>query len=587
MANRTIEINGGAATFLWESYATQCDWSSLLRELTQNSIDAGAKNVEIGALLPKEIYGSDAQAPKLFVFDDGSGFEPTKMEDQLISLFTSGREQGHKKNFGIGAKLVMFGLSPHGGEYWTRSSAHPHSVFRVRLAIVDGQPSLVDLDNMGSTIQKLDARHAPGPLAKTVHGTLVIVNGVSPEHDTTAPPEGFAGGRRWVSRALNRRYFRFPEGVQVKSSMEDDVYGTKRPIPVKSGAEILDSYNPSTRYGSVKVVVKDHLGGPVAATVHWYLIHEKGKYPDSHGREERGEIFSLLFQNECHAARYGSAARSALSRFGVSYSSNRVVIHVEPDEQCEPNKSRTNLERGGHSLDITLIGAQFKAKLPDELVKAEQLAQRRFLQEGGNSHWLQKFRALLPYLTPTFRKDCHGTNSMETDQFGTVDRPGTGPEREHSTKAEHSAPRPTPSRQGTIPGSARGHDTRSTGFQLPNVNWKKSSEMDDAAHIVEWVPTRREILVNAEHREVVAATEFWKEKVVDGELAATILATESRDLWNIQLIEKIINLERLLDGSDLDQDAFSLALGTVFCQRVVTDSVLKQAIPQKYRCRTW
>jgi len=111
--------------------------------------------------------------------------------------------------------------------------------------------------------------------------------------------------------------------------------------------------------------------------------------------------------------------------------------------------------------------------------------------------------------------------------------------------------------------------------------------MDDEAHIVEWVPTRRQIMVNSEHPAVIAAGEFWKSKVVDEESAAARLVSESRDLWNIQLAEQVILLEQLLDGKELDQESFSLSLGTVFCQRVVTDSVLKQVIPKELRSRTW
>lgn len=588
MANRTIGINPASAQFLWESFASHCDWSSLLRELTQNELDAAATDVQLGVLTPRHIPHSDATAPKLFVYGNGIGFDPEKMADQLIGLFTSGREQGHDRNFGVGAKLVLFGLSPHGADYWTRPKTHPGVVYRARLSMINGSPSLVDLDGQGTLVQQLDASQAPGPLAKTSHGTLIVIHGNAPGHDTSQAPDGFVGGKRWVSRALNQRYFRFPKNVVVRASVEPDVFGSRAPIQIKSGLDVLNSYNPSPHSGSVKVTAKDHFGGAVKAVVHWYLIREGSKAPDSHGREQHGESFALLFQDECHAARYGAAARTVLDQFGVSYASKRVALYVELDDQWLPNKSRTNMERQGHGLDLALLGAQFKANLPEELVKAEQTGRRRLMQEGGKGKWRQKLFGLLPFLTaPALRKDNASTNQVTADQPGTVDRPGEGPDRVHSTKAENPAPRPTADRQGTSPGSDGGHRTRPTGFVMPQVRWVPETEMDDASHIAEWLPTRNEIRVNNDHPEVTAAVDHWKTKVIPVPDAQNAILDEAREMWTAQLIEQVLLTERLLQGSQAGPELFPVVLGTVFCQRLVPDVVLKQSVQAKHRNATW
>ena len=94
-----------------------------LRELVQNSIEAGAKKIRIY----EEPQFIAQGIRKLAICDDGPGMSPTEMQDYLTVFNRSSKSTGLDVhgNFGWGARVSTMRDNPHGVVYISYSEAEP------------------------------------------------------------------------------------------------------------------------------------------------------------------------------------------------------------------------------------------------------------------------------------------------------------------------------------------------------------------------------------------------------------------------------------------------------------------------------
>jgi Histidine kinase-, DNA gyrase B-, and HSP90-like ATPase len=130
-------------TFLLERLGSECGDLQFLRELTVNGLDAiaaqpgPARGRVVWDLDWQRLEASAGVVRKLTVTDTGTGMRPEELGRYINQLASSGREQSHTANFGVGAKVAAGSRNPHGLEYrswhqgrarWCASSDTPTGV---------------------------------------------------------------------------------------------------------------------------------------------------------------------------------------------------------------------------------------------------------------------------------------------------------------------------------------------------------------------------------------------------------------------------------------------------------------------------
>jgi hypothetical protein len=74
------------------------------RELVQNAIDAGASDIEAGAIRLADL--GDAGGVKAAFIDNGRGMSPTKLADYIGELFNGASEVDAQGNYNMGGRVA-------------------------------------------------------------------------------------------------------------------------------------------------------------------------------------------------------------------------------------------------------------------------------------------------------------------------------------------------------------------------------------------------------------------------------------------------------------------------------------------------
>ena len=210
-------------TFLLERLGSECGDLQFLRELTVNGLDAIA--AQPGRVRGRVVWDLDWQrleasagkVRKLTVTDTGTGMRPEELGRYINQLASSGREQSHTANFGVGAKVAAGSRNPHGLEYRSWHQGQGSLVCFKRHP--DGRWGLEPQrwENGHTDFwRSLSEADKPWLLRGQDHGTQVVLLGEHERHDTTQAPASVTDARRhWITRYLNARFLRLPTEVEV------------------------------------------------------------------------------------------------------------------------------------------------------------------------------------------------------------------------------------------------------------------------------------------------------------------------------------------------------------------------------------
>ena len=384
--------------FLVDRLGQDCHPLQYLRELTQNSIEAVARTGNPGEIVwDAEDFGSGTDGRpvfKLSITDNGAGMSGKELERYINQLSSSGAAQGIHGNYGVGAKIAAAAQNPHGVVYasWQRgegSRIHLHRDGRT------GQYGLRQWDLGGDRY----GYHAPlseadKPEIVREHGTKVVLLGRSEDHNTMTPPEGAKSPSRWIAKYLNSRYYRFPEGVQVRvrEGREDPDDKGRQVLRTLTGMEPY-LHDHAVASGSVKLV---------GATARWWILEDEPALTSNSGHIEPSGHVAALYQGELYEQQTSITGINRLQQFGVLFGHRQVVIYIEPrfdgSRVITTNTARTQLLRGGEPLPWSDWSRQFQQKMPRQL--------RRFVEEKGaaatNSDHRKSIRKRLQKVMPLF-----------------------------------------------------------------------------------------------------------------------------------------------------------------------------------------
>lgn len=330
----------------------------VLRELTQNAIEAGATQARwtVDTHFEKE-YGSDN---KLSIEDNGKGMTGSELPKFIGEYANSGKNQRMDENFGVGAKLAGLSFSPAGIVYRSWTNRGPGSM--CILAYDGSQIGLRAIGPAGETVVEVPFSQASDLIKKAGHGTVVTLLGSSPKDSTFGNVGGKngKGGSHWVGRVLARRYFKLPEGFSLK--YVDSAPDSSRPHSVIPQGDYLKS---SSSDSGTLVLSGGYL-------VHWSILKDK---PTSGEREVSNPNlaqFGVIYQDEVYRIETGSSAIPKLHRFGIVLGADRVAIYVEATKEsgARANFERTRVELpGAQDLPLAQIQDAFIEAMPEALVE--------------------------------------------------------------------------------------------------------------------------------------------------------------------------------------------------------------------------
>lgn len=412
----TLPMSVANMTFLVNRLGEDCAPLQFVRELTQNGLEGIGLTPEKSGLVVWDVdwsyFNLSDGVTKLACIDTGSGMLGKDMVRYINELSSSIHQQSKSGNFGVGAKISAAPLNPHGLVYmsWVAGVGHMIHLW------FDPEEEVYGLkrwpQNGGEFWTPVSDDLKPKEIDQ--HGTMVVLLGRADEDNTMDAPAGTPMRSRWILRYLNTRYFRFPDGVQVKAREGWEVPRTDTRHNFLRVVEGQGAWLDKNAEANGTVALSD-------ATAYWWILREDTDRDSGHSAP--GGHMAALFQNELYEMMISRSGIARLQSFGVIFGTDRVVIYVEPDSTASrpvtANTARTQLLVNGETLDWSSWAAEFREAMPDALTllqeqigaKAGEKDHRKAISER-----LKQIKDLLRF--SRFRPAKDGAALIDADDLG-------------------------------------------------------------------------------------------------------------------------------------------------------------------------
>lgn len=370
----TLPISVAHIGFMLERMAKDCSELQFLRELTQNSIESILRLPTQSGQIVWDVdwttYDLDGTY-KLSITDNGDGMTGDDMIQYINQLSSSGGIQAHNANYGVGAKIAAATRNPAGLVYlsWKDATGSMIHFWRDPQSGEYGLQQLRRPDDTYGHWAHIDDAIKPDLIEN--HGTRVILYGTSPESNTMTAPVGAQSPSRWVTKYLNTRYFRFPEGISVRAreGWEFDRSDKDRNLlrTITGQKKYLDEHAASS--GDVKLAT---------ARVHWWILRNEAALSQNSGFIASQGHCAALWKDELYEMTIGRANTAALQNFGIIFGYQQVVLYVEPAEapgiELLTNTARTVLLMNGNPLPWADWQDEFRKVMPKEIAEHMEAA---------------------------------------------------------------------------------------------------------------------------------------------------------------------------------------------------------------------
>jgi hypothetical protein len=476
---------------------------------------------------------------KLAVVDSGIGMTGPEMVEYINNLSSSIHEQSAEGNFGVGAKIAAAPRNPEGLIY---------------LSWKDGQGYMIHLW-FDRKIQKYGLRRFPEndgefwcyiaddikPEPIQDHGTMAILLGEGPDHNTMEPPSGTAMPSRWILRYLNTRYFQFPKGVCVKTREGWEVpransrHNFLREI--HGQGPWLDKYSEAK--GTVAVD---------GAKAHWWILQEE--VDKDSGHNAGGGHVAALYQNELYEMAAGRAGLARLQAFGIIFGCDRVVIYVQPTEtqgRVEANTSRTQLHIDAEPISWADWAAEFRDNIPQELAELQEEIGAKVGQSDYRKAIRERLKQIKDLLRfSRYRPAPKGDSVVDLDETGGGGKPAhSGQEQKGSREGGGGG-----GRAGDIYAlfaEKHGNPAEQVGSQYePDTKWisvadgtRTSPDLDDRA--AKFRPEQNLLLINKDFRVFNDMIDRWEVNYAHVPGARTVIEQVVYEWFEQQLLEAVLS----------------------------------------------
>lgn len=589
----TMELEVENASFMLDTLGKDCEPLQFLRELTENAIQAtqaipGRRGKVIWDI-DWATYDADGLV-KLCCIDTGVGMSAAELKRYINHLSASRHVQSLRGNFGIGAKVAAAPGNPHGIVYVSWKEGHGSMIQLWRDPSSDkwGLKQFQLADGSYDHCMPLDDSVKPEALQSLDHGTMVLLLGKDREDNTMEPPVGVDNRAKWIIRYLNQRYFRFPQGVEVRvrEGWEEPRENTKRNFLRRAKGQGHFLKHASTASGAVPLT---------DATAHWWILDER------HDERARDSLWAstghraALYQDElyelCSPARGGY---QKVQEFGIRFAYSRVVIYVEPEpvSGLAASTSRSELKIGGQPLPWARWGEEFASNLPQEISDLEEEIAAGSAVEDHQETIRQRLRPLR-YLfeLSRYRPSARGRLRIaEADNGG----------RPRAAKIKKKSDAPT-GEDGGANGNIyalfedpKGQRGRKVEPELwPRIDWVSENHnppsrtpphLEDRA--ARYDPTGNRLEINEDFRVFRDCMRRWKDRYEKTPGSTPVVEAEVREWYAQVLVETILGADALRrsrhwDDADLSTVLSPEALTAVVQPRYFIEERLKRDLARR------
>lgn len=591
----TLPMSVDNTGFMLDRLGQDCSPLQFLREITENAVQAvQATGDGTGQVIWDVDWNRLELAPgvyKLACIDTGIGMTGLEMLRYINMLSSSMHQQSHDTNFGVGAKVA---------------AATRNHTGLVYLSWKHGVGSMIHLwrdpetDQYGLKQFELpDGRYAHWvhvedtikPEQITDHGTMVVLLGNELDDNTMHAPKGAASPSRWVARYINTRYFRFPDGVDVRARE-----GWEYPRS-NTDTNVLRRITGQEAYLDAHAEacgVRD-LG---TARARWWILKDESALSQNSGFVASNGHMAALYQDELYEMVTARSGVARLQQFGVIFGYNRVVIYVEPraenGHQVISNTARTQLIMDGEPLPWADWAAEFRADLPDEIKKLMD----EVTKDSTSTDHREAIRERLKQIRELIKLSRYRRTPSGT---ATIDEPTVGGKpRETDTTREHRESKGggRGGRAGDIYALfalADGEPGEEVISEFdPTVDWvsvengkRIPPDLEDRA--AKYLVEENLLLINADFRVFRDMLDRWVKLYESAGVTSGVQAVAEdavREWFEQALIESVIGVQSLRGSQewsveDIAKSLSQEALTTAVMQRYHVDNSIRRALGSK------
>lgn len=570
----TKPLTVGAMAFHLNRLHEDCSPLQEIRELTQNAIEAILKTPDQSGEIRWDADWNlveDQGVYKLCISDNGVGMSGEEIDRYINGLSSSGGLQSLQGNYGVGAKITALPLNPEGLVYvsWRDGQG---VLAHLWLDPETGEYGLREFqtdDGTKLTWVPVSEDAKPGNIGE--HGTKVMLLGRSADHHTMVPPDGTPYPTHWLTHYLNRRYFRFPEGVSVKvrefNRRDPDEWPTTPTASGGAGGAQFREVNGMGHYLAKYSVASGTL--PLTeATASWWLLPEDPKMRRQADFWQSSGHVAALYQNELYEFRSGQTGKRLLQLFGVLFGASRVVVYVEPHNAAiTSNTARSSLIVNGEPLPWELWAEEFWADMPDAI--EEMLDEVLAGAEAKDYKEAIRKRLSQPDIRDLFRFSRYRrTRSGAVEADGEAE--GGDPAKRGKTRAGKSKPGGEGGALGDFlaaylaAGGTPATEVRKTP-EPPDAQWisikdgtRETGDLEDRA--ARYLPTQNQLLINADFRAFTDMIELFKKERAGVPAAEGVIRKRVHEWFAQQLIEAVMGMQALRGSREWPEERITSAL---------------------------
>lgn len=560
---KTQPITVANTGFLLDRLGENCHPLQFLRELTQNSIESILRTPEQQGEIVWDVewkYLTDNGYYKVCITDNGDGMTGENMVKYINQLSSSIAEQSFMGNYGVGAKIAAATRNHAGMIYlsWQDGKGTMIHFWRDPESEVYGLRQFQQDEDSYQHYAEIEDDIKPEKIAE--HGTRVVLLGMDENSDTMNAPPGSASPSRWISKYLNTRYFKFPEGITVKaregwtqprSDTDKNILRT-----ITGQEEYLTKHSSASGIRRLK-----------GAIAHWWVLNDDKALSQNSGFAESAGHVAALYRNELYELQTARSGMARLQQFGAILGYKRVVIYLEPlasdTQRVTSNTARTHLLINNAPLPWADWAAEFREKMPREILEVV----KEFAVDSTGDDTAKSIRERLKQIVDLFkvsRYKASTTGSVSID-LDAAARGGKSRSPDYTPKSGAKGSGKTGAAGGAysaylkkdgVPGE---EVAPGEAFPVPEVKWvstkdgsRVSPDLEDRAG--KFLMDQNQLLINADFRVFTDMINRFN-KELGGSPGVNDIVTKAVQTWFQQtLMETVMGLQPLQKSKEWTTD---------------------------------
>ncbi len=588
-ANDTLALTVHNTGFLLDRLGADCHHLQFLRELTQNSIEAILRTPKkTGEVLwdvdwtPYE--AGEMTAFKLCVTDNGCGMDGTEMVRYINQLSSSGAVQSVDGNYGVGAKIAA-ATRNHAGLIYLSWKNGQGSMIHLWRDPKSGQYGLRQIQRPDGTFGHFaQVDDAIKPALIDQHGTRIVLYGMTEDADTMKSPPDSPSPSRWIAKYLNTRYFRFPDGIEVRAREGWEHPRSNKDLNTLRHLQGQAHYLKTHQQATGQVQLTD-------ALAHWWILKDEPALGSNSGYIESSGHVAALFRDELYEMATGRSGHAKLQQFGVIFGQRQIVVYIEPvansKRRITTNTARTQLMLNAEALPWADWAAEFRGNIPDDIhALMDEIASKT----SGTDHSKSikdRLKALMDlYKVSRYKPSPNGVLRIDDPQQSAG---GQTPSGGGAGGGGGGGGRGRGSKSGPVGGvySAFLKNDGTPGVQVrpdlfPEVKWvevtngsREQGDIEDKA--ARYLPEQHLLLINADFRVFADMIQHWAERYAKehGETAGLrdVVRDSVHDWYEQALVETVIGVQALKGSREWSMKQIECAL---------SEEALTSVVMQRY-----